>query len=535
MAKIGTLTADLKLESAAFIRDLRKASQETARATTAMQRSMSGLQRGFAAAGAQLKIFLAGFVGIQGIRALSNLATQAIRTGDEIGEAATKIGVGSEVLQRFRLAAAQADVETEQLDTALRMFAQNLAQGKIKAEGNSITEAFRNYIQTIAEAPTQLEKVRIAQAAFSKQWQTAMLLAAQGSEEFNRQADAAFVISEQAIENASKLDNELRALSSASEAGFDTGFLEAFNDGLGTTKQELQAINEAARLAGSAIGTTFSVGVEGVRALMGAWEAARGLYDGLPEGLKVALGFVLAPRASTRQLLAGDQISGAAGGDLPSGKMDDFLGSIENVNTALGEGVGKIDAWKTKVTEAVDELASLKETFNQFGSTISSSFASAIVEAKDLKETLAELAKDLARIALNNLFMQLIGNTGTGVAGTGGSGLLGSLFHEGGIVGMGGGRSRMLPAPVFRDAPRFHNGLMPDEFPSILKRGEGVFTKEQMKAMGGGGSVNAPVTVNLDARGADRDAVLAAVARLEKSLPTIIVTTVKDARSRKRL
>jgi hypothetical protein len=81
------------------------------------------------------------------------------------------------------------------------------------------------------------------------------------------------------------------------------------------------------------------------------------------------------------------------------------------------------------------------------------------------------------------IFSSIIG--GPGAAG----GLLGSLFHGGGIVGAGG-PSRAVPAAAFLAAPRFHNGFMPDEMPAILRKGEGVFTPEQMRAMGGQVTVN---------------------------------------------
>ncbi len=45
---------------------------------------------------------------------------------------------------------------------------------------------------------------------------------------------------------------------------------------------------------------------------------------------------------------------------------------------------------------------------------------------------------------------------------------------------------------VFNGARRYHGGLMPDEFPAILQKGEAVFTKDQQRALlptgGGGGS-----------------------------------------------
>jgi len=45
--------------------------------------------------------------------------------------------------------------------------------------------------------------------------------------------------------------------------------------------------------------------------------------------------------------------------------------------------------------------------------------------------------------------------------------------------------SRQMPSHLFALAPRLHSGLMPDEFPAILQRGETVLPKhiklDQMK------------------------------------------------------
>jgi lambda family phage tail tape measure protein len=57
--------------------------------------------------------------------------------------------------------------------------------------------------------------------------------------------------------------------------------------------------------------------------------------------------------------------------------------------------------------------------------------------------------------------------------------------HSGGLVGEGNTFKSANPA-VFNNAPKYHNGgIAGDEVPAILQRGEGVFTKDQMKAMGG--------------------------------------------------
>jgi len=59
-------------------------------------------------------------------------------------------------------------------------------------------------------------------------------------------------------------------------------------------------------------------------------------------------------------------------------------------------------------------------------------------------------------------------------------------FHTGGIAGLEDGARRYVHPAYFERAPRLHSGgLAGDEVPAILKRGEGVFTREQMRAMGG--------------------------------------------------
>jgi len=72
-----------------------------------------------------------------------------------------------------------------------------------------------------------------------------------------------------------------------------------------------------------------------------------------------------------------------------------------------------------------------------------------------------------------------------------------SIFHDGGIVGSGSGPGRSVPALAFTGAPRLHGGLMPDEFPAILQKGEGVFTQKQMSALGGGRNQAPVVQINL--------------------------------------
>lgn len=70
--------------------------------------------------------------------------------------------------------------------------------------------------------------------------------------------------------------------------------------------------------------------------------------------------------------------------------------------------------------------------------------------------------------------------------------------HSGGLVGAEATFMRTVDSSIFANAKRFHAGGLPglrtDEVPTILKKGEGVFTPEQMRALGRGG----PTSVNVN-------------------------------------
>lgn len=95
---------------------------------------------------------------------------------------------------------------------------------------------------------------------------------------------------------------------------------------------------------------------------------------------------------------------------------------------------------------------------------------------------------------------------------------LGQFFHGGGLVGGDGPAfTRAMPSSTWRNAPRFHTGIGPDEVPAVLQRKEGVFTEGQMKAMapvsalakaGGGPRITYAPIFHIDSR-SDRAQILA--------------------------
>ncbi len=100
---------------------------------------------------------------------------------------------------------------------------------------------------------------------------------------------------------------------------------------------------------------------------------------------------------------------------------------------------------------------------------------------------------ELARVAVQRAITGPLSAALGGLLGLGGGSFRGvgevggHLFHAGGVAGAPGGSVRHGVDPrTFAGAPRFpHGGLAGDEIPAILRRGEGVFTPEQMRALGG--------------------------------------------------
>lgn len=145
-----------------------------------------------------------------------------------------------------------------------------------------------------------------------------------------------------------------------------------------------------------------------------------------------------------------------------------------------------------------------------------------IMGTGDLRSVLQGIVRDMLNMGIKYMMSQIMqgktGQSGKGgkkgmispaaPAGKGkgagaGKGKMFGAMHTGGIVGRGFRMTRMVNPAVFAGAPRFHTGgiIGSDEVPIIAKKGEGVFTPEQMSALGGlqGAptiQISAPVTVN---------------------------------------
>src|SRR5688572_20330383 len=149
------------------------------------------------------------------------------------------------------------------------------------------------------------------------------------------------------------------------------------------------------------------------------------------------------------------------------------------------------DITAKKLAEAYEkELKNVIEAVQTVGSGLESAFGEWVETGEfNAKEMVRRILAELAKLTFAQGVIQPLFGGGD----TKGGGLVGSIlgplvsgfkFHGGGKVGAGG-IPFQAPASVWANAPRFHNGFMPDEYPAILKRNESVLTPQQMSGMGG--------------------------------------------------
>lgn len=177
----------------------------------------------------------------------------------------------------------------------------------------------------------------------------------------------------------------------------------------------------------------------------------------------------------------------------------------------------------------VQEMSPMQKQFQEWGDlqanlaqgsarwmdSLAGGISDLITGTGDLRQTLQGILKDIVNTGVKYMMSGMFGNkSGAGAAGgkkagaaaAGGSkkGLV-PTAHTGGIIGSSALSPKMAHAAMFAGAAKFHTGgiiegLLPSEVPIIAKKGEGVFTPEQMDAMGGFSQnqqivISSPITV----------------------------------------
>ena len=167
----------------------------------------------------------------------------------------------------------------------------------------------------------------------------------------------------------------------------------------------------------------------------------------------------------------------------------DRLDALAEANKAAMEKVGE------STDEAEDKFKELKYTIEGWGQDSAAAIADFAMRGEtSFRDMIDAMIRDLLRMAIyQNITRPLFGGISGAIGNLFGGGTTGPHIgaggttafgmHGGGIAGQDSSFTRTLPGGLFSHAPRLHSGLMPDEFPAILQKGEAVIPKD---AVGGG-------------------------------------------------
>lgn len=259
---------------------------------------------------------------------------------------------------------------------------------------------------------------------------------------------------------------------------------------------------------------------------------------------------------------------------LEDGSIGGLIGTgLENYKIQVDHEA--IRFYSDMLPNAIDQSSDALATFFADVATGNESMADAWDDLGEaLKDTVADILQELLQLQLKMAAMSMLGiNSSGGSTGGGLIGLLGagiSAFfgggsssastiggawsneaitagwglHGGGIVGDDQPAFyRNVPTSIYSNAPRLHNGLLSDEYPAILQRGESVLTPKQMAAMGksSGKAVNVSVhnfgssKIEVQQLGPDDIRIIAreeAVSMVRKHTPGVVASSIADPNSR---
>lgn len=186
--------------------------------------------------------------------------------------------------------------------------------------------------------------------------------------------------------------------------------------------------------------------------------------------------------------------------------------AVEALRGLVSEGVldaaiAKIDLAATSANRFKTELYSANQANQDLAAGLTSvldqsaeGFAEAISGAQSFGDAIkgagrafvnfaAEFLRKIATMIIQQMILNALQSSGFGGAISAGVGA--AVAHEGGVVGSTTNRSRNVPGYLFANAPRYHDGGVPNlaanEYATILKKNEEVLTDDDPRNILNGG------------------------------------------------
>jgi hypothetical protein len=318
------------------------------------------------------------------------------------------------------------------------------------ARREALTEALRSGGDVTVQTRLRLQEMAAAEAESG----------AQAAQQANAQADA------QRALNDAVLSGRATAAQAAQQAQLDAALrplLIAQANAEGEARSALERVIEALRGAYARLNEE--------QARTAAADTLQAQADDL-EMLRLEASLVWESadmRAEQTAQLRAEQQARRAGIDLRSKEFQQIL---KNERLIAAE-----TATLERQREVYGEFASSAESAL---ARVGDQLASGKLDAADWGDTVASVVQDVLRqfyrLAVTAPLMNSLFGTNYATIDDAG-GIIGGLFHTGGIVGAPANENRLVPSALFHGAPRFHSGgLLPGEVPIIAQAGEEVLT-----------------------------------------------------------
>lgn len=156
---------------------------------------------------------------------------------------------------------------------------------------------------------------------------------------------------------------------------------------------------------------------------------------------------------------------------------------LNNTDRVIRDGFLKsLDAG---IGAALDGMVALTNRTNTLGGAFRAM-------GRAVLQVMNDVIRQLAAAAIRAAILRAISGGGNPLTSSVGSGIpSGVQLHTGGVVGVSGGRRRLVDPTWFANAPRYHAGgivgLRPDEYPAILQKNEEVLSKSDPRNVMNGG------------------------------------------------
>jgi len=536
---VGRMLVSLEAQTTKLRRQLERGEDEVKNFERKTGRHLNKVDRRFDKLGKSVDKFktkLAGAAGaFAGGAALAGIVRGAQRAAeefDQLAKAADTRGLSTDFYQTLQLAAEEAGVKQEQLNSSLTAFVKRVGEARagtgalittikkvdpallenLKA-AESQEEALRLLADSMAGMGSAADRAALASAAFSRAGVDLVRILGNGSAALDDTAAKArelgIVVDRSILDKMQDVNNDFGVATRVIDLQFKQALIAAapiikdFAESLASMAQSARIFFENMRPASErstfVLQENITEAEDALVRVNSRIKELRAQIAAPPAGDFFGAIFGGVKRADAERLLSvnleqRDKLNASIrenASALAIARRNAEALALSTRDTAAsageaGDAARKIgEGFKTSIEPAKALNDEVKNTLN-IGETVAGgidsllgqAFSKGKIEAEDFRQTLQSILSDIARAIIRTQLLQpLLGG------GNAGAGLLAGVFHGGGEVGSGGVGRNISPM-AFAGAPRLHNGLGAGEFPAILERGERVIPRAQ--AQGGG-------------------------------------------------